>query len=31
MDMIELPPRPGYVLTRVNEHIRDMYGGYLAG
>ncbi|MBP2337367.1 NAD(P)-dependent dehydrogenase (short-subunit alcohol dehydrogenase family) [Saccharothrix coeruleofusca] len=22
---------PGYVLTRVNEHIRDMFGGYLAG
>ncbi|UOX90516.1 SDR family oxidoreductase [Amycolatopsis sp. FBCC-B4732] len=21
---------PGYVLTRVNEHIRDMFGGYLA-
>jgi NAD(P)-dependent dehydrogenase (short-subunit alcohol dehydrogenase family) len=22
---------PGYVLTRVNEHIRDMFAGYLAG
>lgn len=21
---------PGYVLTRVNEHIRDLFGGYLA-
>jgi NAD(P)-dependent dehydrogenase (short-subunit alcohol dehydrogenase family) len=21
---------PGYILTRVNEHIRHMYGGYLA-
>ncbi|MFI5843082.1 SDR family NAD(P)-dependent oxidoreductase [Catenuloplanes sp. NPDC051500] len=20
---------PGYILTRVNEHMRDMYGGYL--
>ncbi|MFF4625501.1 SDR family NAD(P)-dependent oxidoreductase [Nonomuraea jabiensis] len=22
---------PGYILTPVNEHMRDMYGGYLAG
>ncbi len=20
---------PGFILTRVNEHMRDMYGGYL--
>jgi NAD(P)-dependent dehydrogenase (short-subunit alcohol dehydrogenase family) len=22
---------PGYILTPINEHMRDMYGGYLAG